>query len=83
MYEVLIGFAIAFVAQVAKKLNIDQKYVVTALAIVSAIVYYFYQQYVDIEQQKNIVQVITEISGSATILYNFIKIALENKEENG
>lgn len=81
MYEVIIGLAIMVVAEVAKRFNIDQKYVMTFLAIFFAIVYYFYQTYFDQATQKSIVEMITQISGSATIIYNSIKIAFQQTQK--
>ncbi len=81
MYEVIIGWAIVAVAQVAKKFKIDQKYVITWLAIVWAVGYTIYQQYLPEEVQQNMVATITQISWSATIIYNAIKIAFEQSKK--
>lgn len=81
MYEVLLWLWIVVVAEVAKKFNVDQKYIMTFLAIVLAIGYYFYQSYLDQETKKNIVEMITQISGSATIIYNSIKIAFAQSKK--
>lgn len=77
MYEILVGAGITIVAQLAKKSGIDQKYIVTVLAILGAGGYYIYNTYTNTASQEQIIITLTSISGSATLIYNAIQIAIQ------
>lgn len=71
MENIIIGAVIAGIAQLAKKLNVDQKYVVTFVSLIAWSVWYF----ITPDVQNQIVESRTQIAGSATVVYNVLKIA--------
>lgn len=69
MEQVIIWGLIAVTAQIAKSYNVDQKYVVTVLSVVCWTVWFF----ISPADQQRMVESMTQIAGSATLIYNLFK----------
>lgn len=69
MEQVIIWGIISVIAQIAKSYWVDQKYVVTVLSIVCWTVRFF----ISPADQQRMIESMTQIAGSATIIYNLFK----------